>query len=99
MELITLLTKSSEGKNIPIPFPQFNQSADCYYREDWKYYYQDKMSELVSDRGEDGKEIYQDILKLIGESKINKEKVKNIFVVVPKRGVMIKLKAEEIKMN
>jgi len=67
LELITLLTKSSEGKNIPIPFPQFNQSADCYYREDWKYYYQDKMSELVSDRGEDGKEIYQDILKLNGE--------------------------------
>ncbi|MBA7498167.1 hypothetical protein ES704_00902 [subsurface metagenome] len=67
LELITLLTKSSEGKNIPIPFPQFNQSADCYYKEDWKYYYQDKMSELVSDRGEDGKEIYQDILELNGE--------------------------------
>lgn len=67
LELITLLTKSSEGKNIPIPFPQFNQSADCYYKEDWKYYYQDKMSELVSDQGEDGKEIYQDILELNGE--------------------------------
>jgi len=67
LELITLLTKSSEGKNIPIPFPQFNQSADCYYKEDWKYYYQDKMAELVSDRGENGKEIYQDILKLNGE--------------------------------
>jgi helicase len=67
LELITLLTKSSEGKNIPIPFPQFNQSADCYYKDDWKYYYQDKMAELVSDRGEDGKEIYQDILELNGE--------------------------------
>ena len=43
--------------------------------------------------------VRRSILKLIGESKINKEKVKNIFVVVPKRGVMIKLKAEEIKMN
>ncbi|PKP62081.1 hypothetical protein CVT91_00705 [Candidatus Atribacteria bacterium HGW-Atribacteria-1] len=39
------------------------------------------------------------ILKLIGESEINKEKVKNIFVVVPKRGVMLKLKAEKIKIN
>ena len=31
--------------------------------------------------------VRRSILKLIGESKINKEKVKNIFVVVPKRGV------------
>ncbi len=67
LELITLLTKSSEGKNIPIPFPQFNQITDRYKTGDWKYYYQDKMTELVSDRGEDGKEIYQDILELDGE--------------------------------
>jgi len=71
LELITLLTKSSEGKNIPIPFPQFNQNADCLYRGswkgNWKYYYQKKMTELVSDRGEEGKEIYQDILGLDGE--------------------------------
>jgi helicase len=71
LELITLLAKSNEGKNIPIPFPQFNQNADCRYKGDWKggwkYYYQDKMAELVSDRGEDGKEIYQDILELNGE--------------------------------
>jgi helicase len=64
LELITLLTKSSKGGNVPIPFPQFNQSSDCYYKEDWKYYYQDKVSGLVLDRGEDGKEIYQDILEL-----------------------------------
>jgi len=43
--------------------------------------------------------VRRSILKLIGESKINKEKVKNIFVVVPKRGVILKLKTEEIKMN
>ena len=67
LELITLLTKSSEGKNIPIPFPQFNQITDRYKAGDWKYYYQNKMVELVSDRGEDGKEIYQDILELNGE--------------------------------
>jgi len=30
---------------------------------------------------------------------MNEEKVKDIFVVVPKRGVMLKLKAEEIKIN
>jgi len=64
LELITLLTKSGEGKNIPIPFPQFNQITDYYKKGDWKYCYQDKMAELVSDRGEDGKEIYQDILEL-----------------------------------
>ncbi len=68
LELITLLTKSSEGKNIPIPFPQFNQLTDYYKKSDWKYYYQDKMVELVSDRGEDGKEIYQDILELNEEN-------------------------------
>jgi helicase len=39
------------------------------------------------------------ILKIIGESKINKEKVKNIFTVVSKRGVMLKLKADQIKIN
>lgn len=39
------------------------------------------------------------ILKTIGESKINKEKVKDIFVVVHGRGIMLKLKAEELKIN
>jgi len=67
LEIITLLTKSGEGKNIPISFPQFNQITDRYKAGDWKCYYQDKMAELVSDRGEDGKEIYQDILELDGE--------------------------------
>ena len=69
LEIITLLTKSGEGKIIPIPFPQFNQITDRYNRGDWKYYYQKKMTELVSDRGEDGKEIYQDILDLNGEDR------------------------------
>ena len=39
------------------------------------------------------------ILKIIGKSKINKEKVKNIFTVVSKIGVMLKLKADQIKIN
>jgi hypothetical protein len=39
------------------------------------------------------------ILKIIGKSKINKEKVKNIFTVISKRGVMLKLKADQIKIN
>ncbi|MBA7526015.1 hypothetical protein ES705_18175 [subsurface metagenome] len=69
LELITLLTISSEGKNIPIPFPQFNQITERYNRGAWKYYYQKKMTELVSDRGEEGKEIYQDILELDGEDR------------------------------
>jgi helicase len=43
--------------------------------------------------------IRRNILKTIGEIKINEEKVKDIFVVVPKRGVILKLKAEEIKIN
>ena len=64
LELITLLTKSDEGKNIPIPFPQFNLITNRYNRGDWKYYYQNRMLKLVSNRGEDGKEIYQDILEL-----------------------------------
>ncbi|MBE3127092.1 MAG: DEAD/DEAH box helicase, partial [Candidatus Atribacteria bacterium] len=68
LEIITLLTKSSEGKNIPIPFPQFNQITDYYKKDNWKYDYQKKMTELVSDRGEEGKEIYQDILELDGEN-------------------------------
>jgi helicase len=67
LELITLLTKSDRGKTIPIPFPQFNQITDYYKSGGCEYHYQDKMVELVSDRGEDGKEIYQDILELDGE--------------------------------
>jgi len=39
------------------------------------------------------------ILKTIGESQINKEKVKDIFVVVHGRGIILKLKAEELKIN
>ncbi|MDO9555699.1 MAG: winged helix-turn-helix domain-containing protein, partial [Atribacterota bacterium] len=69
LELITLLSKSGEGKNIPIPFPQFNQITDYHKRGGWKYYYHNKMAELVSDRGEDGKEIYQDILELNGKDR------------------------------
>ena len=68
LELTTLLTKSGEGKTIPIPFPQFNQITDRYKKGDWKYSYQHKMAELVGDRGEEGKEIYQDILELDGEN-------------------------------
>jgi helicase len=68
LELITLLTKSGEGKTIPIPFPQFNQITDRYKKGDWKYSYQHKMAELVGDRGEEGKEIYQDILELKEEN-------------------------------
>ena len=67
LELITLLVKSSEGKNILIPSPQFNQITDYYRRGGCEYHYQDKMVKLVSKRGEDGKEIYQDILELDGE--------------------------------
>ncbi|MGB2783884.1 MAG: helicase-related protein, partial [Atribacterota bacterium] len=67
LELITLLTKSSGGKNIPIPFPQFNHVTDRYNACNWKYCYQEKMTELVSDLGEGAKEIYQDILELDGE--------------------------------
>jgi helicase len=43
--------------------------------------------------------IRRTILKTIGKRKRNEEKVKDIFVVVPKRGVILKLKAEEIKIN
>ena len=43
--------------------------------------------------------IRRTILKAIGKSKINEKKVKNIFVVVPKRGVILKLKADQIKIN
>ncbi len=68
LEVITLLAKSSEAKNIPIPFPQFNQGTDYYKKDNWEYFYQDTMAELVSDRGEEGKEIYQDILELDGEN-------------------------------
>ncbi|MEA2087717.1 MAG: DEAD/DEAH box helicase [Candidatus Caldatribacteriota bacterium] len=69
LEIITLLVKSVAGKNIPIPFPQFNQITDRYNKGGWKFYYQNKMAELVSDRGEDGKEIYQDILETDGEAR------------------------------
>ena len=41
--------------------------------------------------------VRRSILKLIGESKINKEKVKNIFVVVPKRGCNDKTKSRRNK--
>ncbi|MDD5014609.1 MAG: DEAD/DEAH box helicase, partial [Atribacterota bacterium] len=68
LEVITLLAKSSEGKNIPIPFPQFNQVTDRYKADNWQYDYQRKMTALVSDRGEEVKEIYQDILELDGEN-------------------------------
>ena len=43
--------------------------------------------------------IRRTILKTIGENKISKEKLTYIFAVVPGRGVILRLKAEEIKIN
>jgi DNA-binding response OmpR family regulator len=39
------------------------------------------------------------ILKTIGKSKRNKEKVKNIFKVVPRRGIMLNLEEDKLKIN
>ena len=39
------------------------------------------------------------ILKTIGKSKRNKEKVKNIFKVVPRRGIMLNLEENKLKIN
>ena len=41
--------------------------------------------------------IRRNIIKIINENKIKKAKVKKIFMVVPKRGVMLNLKAGEIQ--
>ncbi|MCK5766870.1 MAG: winged helix-turn-helix domain-containing protein, partial [Candidatus Atribacteria bacterium] len=63
LEIITLLAKSDEGKNVSIPYPQFNQVNDRYNYGSWKYVYQEKMEKLVSDCGEEDKKIYEDILE------------------------------------
>jgi len=39
------------------------------------------------------------ILKTIGKSKRNKEKIKNIFKVVPRRGIMLNLEEDKLKIN
>ena len=39
------------------------------------------------------------ILEAIGKSKKNKEKVKNIFKVVSRRGIMLNLAEEKLKIN
>ena len=38
------------------------------------------------------------ILKTIGKSKRNKEKVKNIFKVISRRGIMLNLEEEKLKI-
>ena len=46
--------------------------------------------------------IYQfrkNILNAIGNNKTNKEKVKDILKVVPRRGVMLNLNDKELKIN
>jgi len=39
------------------------------------------------------------ILKTIGKSKRNKEKVKNVFKVVSRRGIMLNLEEDKLKIN
>ncbi len=79
LELVTLLAKSSEGRNIPLPFPQFYPSAGrspyLKSKASRKYYWQKKMAEVVRAQGEEeeDKEIYQDILELNEELKELKE--------------------------
>ena len=41
----------------------------------------------------------KNILYVIGNNKANKEKVKNIFKVVPGRGVMLNIIDKELKIN
>lgn len=43
--------------------------------------------------------IRRTILQIVGENKISKEKLKYIFAVIPGRGSMLRLKAEEIKIS
>ena len=64
LELITLLTKSSGGKNIPIPFPQFNHVAKRYNASDWKYRYQDIL-ELNEENPDLDTEGYVSIKKVL----------------------------------
>ncbi len=65
-------------------------SLRCNKKEDKKEELAGRIKKRVPGRA---------ILKAIGKRKRNEEKVKDIFVVVPKRGVMLKLKVEEIKNN
>ena len=39
------------------------------------------------------------ILKTIGKSKKNKEKVKNIFKLISRRGIMLNLEEDKLKIN
>ncbi|MEA2021838.1 MAG: winged helix-turn-helix domain-containing protein, partial [Candidatus Caldatribacteriota bacterium] len=43
--------------------------------------------------------IRRDILKTIGNNKKNKEKVKDIFKVISRRGIMLNLKEDQLKIN
>ena len=61
LELITLLALSSEGKISYLSSPQFNHRANHYNFNDWKYQYYNKIPELIADREEEHKEIYQDM--------------------------------------
>ncbi|MBA7574110.1 hypothetical protein ES708_15912 [subsurface metagenome] len=43
--------------------------------------------------------IRSNILKTIGKSKRNKEKVKNIFKVISRRGIMLNLEEDKLKIS
>ena len=71
LEMILTLTRSEDGKSLPIPYPQFYRKGypiDRYNYTDWKEIYRNKLLALVFNLGEEGKEIYQ------GESGLTKGK-------------------------
>ena len=94
------------GKNIEVTAKEFSlihllaqhngqvMSYDALLDELWK----DEEDAIYNRVSFHISKIRRTILKVIEKRKTNEEKVKNIFVVVPKRGVMLKLKAEEIKI-
>ena len=43
--------------------------------------------------------IRRDILKTIGNNKKNKEKIKDIFKVISRRGIMLNLAEDKLKIN
>ncbi|MEA2021042.1 MAG: DEAD/DEAH box helicase [Candidatus Caldatribacteriota bacterium] len=96
-----------EGKNIKVTAKEFSLIYLLVQHTEQVMSYEEVLDELW---GKEEEVIYSrvnyhfskiknTILKTIGKNKINEEKVKDVFKVISRRGIMLNLEEDELKLN
>ena len=81
------------------PLKRLDNGPVMSYGELLDKFWKDEENAIYSRVSYHFSKIRSTILKTIGKSKRNKEKVKNIFKVISRRGIMLNLEEDKVKIN